>query len=164
MYSLFYFLRKTAFISGMNPLWYIIIKLLIMKRSILMTPKEFIAQFTRENLEKHTIIKDDKDVWFYRALGVLLRFEDHAVTLDGIVSFDVDQPLKNVIGGTGSLKITLLNLRISFGVDEDLVRKFFAMIDTDDPTCKTLPDISIREYCDNLVEFLHFHGRKEMKI
>ncbi|HDX9701716.1 TPA: hypothetical protein ROY42_005639 [Bacillus thuringiensis] len=129
-----------------------------------MTPKEFIAQFTKDNLEKYTIIKDDNDVWYYRTLGVLLRFREHAETLEEIVNFDVDQPLKNVITGTGTLKITLLNLRVAFGIDEDLIRKFFAMIETDDPTCKTLPNISVREYCNNLVEFLHFHGRKGMKI
>ena len=128
-----------------------------------MTPKQFIDQFTKENLEKYTVIEIDRDVWFYRALGMLLTFEDHAETLEEITSFNIDQPLKNVIRGAGSLKMTLLNLTVGFGVDETLVRKYFEMIKTDDPTAKTVPDISIREYCYNLVKFLHFHGRKEMQ-
>ncbi|QWI25651.1 hypothetical protein EXW34_31260 (plasmid) [Bacillus mycoides] len=129
-----------------------------------MTPREFIEQFTKENLEKYTVIKSDKDVWFYRALGMLLTFRDHAETLEEIMNFDIDQPLKNVVTGTGSLKMTLNSLTIGFGLDEALVRKFYAMINTDDPTCKTVPDMSIREYCFTLTKFLHFHGRKEMKL
>lgn len=153
-------------------------------RSVFMNTVQFAMQFQKENLEKYITIKDDKDVWFYRTLAVLLKFKDHAETIEEVLHFDVEQPLKNVVGGTGSLQAISLNLSIAFSVDEMLVRKFFGMIkaddteykigengikvrgiiETDDEAREKLPDISIKEYCSTLVDFLHFHGRKEMKI